>query len=151
MTNIDVSTGSSDEISNLQLFGELSWLMAKSELHRNFPLWKLEQWLLPPIALQQFRLYRREKRPIAFLSFAYLSAEIEARYVEAPQSLQPSQWQSGDRLWVLDFVAPFGDMAFIVHDLRCHFFSKAVGHALRPALNSHGRRVVGFRGRDAVR
>lgn len=125
----------------------MSWVLSKSALHRNMPLWKLEQWLLPPIVLGQYRLYRRDGRPTAFFTFGYLSAEVEARYVQSPQSLQPADWRSGDRLWVMDFVAPFGDMAQVKQDFRSNVFVNTTGHSLRARATNNRLLVRQFQGK----
>ena len=152
MANVPNSTlGSEKPVSNMQIFGEMSWLLTKSTLHRSMPIWKLEQWLLPPIALRQYRLYRREARPTALFTYAYLSPDVEERYIKSPQALQPSDWKSGDRLWVIDFVVPFGDMALVKHDFRCNVFPNTSGRSLRARAGTerlivqrfHGKRIAG--------
>lgn len=138
------------QVRNAQIFGEVAWLLARSPLHRDMPMKNLEQWAAPPIVLKQYRLYRREGRPVAFFTWAYLSPAVQDRYVLDPQTLQPDEWKSGDRLWLTDFVAPFGDAATVMNDLRTTVFPHQVGRALRPYLSKEGLRVITFHGKHAV-
>ena len=64
----------------------------------------------PPIALNQYRLFRFDNVPRGLITWARLSAEAERRYV-AGELLQPRDWQSGDRLWLLDMIAPYRGLA----------------------------------------
>lgn len=137
-------------VHNAQVFGEVAWLFARSPLHYEMPVRKLEQWAFPPIVLQQFRLYRREGRPVAFFSWAFLSEAVEKKYALSPQSLEPGEWRSGERLWIIDFIAPFGDTARVMRDLRETVFPNDVGRALRPFHNKNELRVIYFHGKNAV-
>jgi len=57
--------------------------MMRSAPHRHLFVGDLEWLLLPPIALKQFRLWRRDNMPVAFASWAMLSDEVEARLIES--------------------------------------------------------------------
>lgn len=143
-------TRSTTEVPRTQLYGEIAWLFGRSSLYRNMAVWKLEQWVTPALSLAQFRLYRREGKPVAFLSWAYLSPEVATRYAQDPQSLQPSEWRSGNELWALDLIAPFGDGPLVFRDIRENLFRNQVGRALRPYKNEKRVRVYRFFGKDAV-
>lgn len=149
--SISDGASASDAVSNAQVFGEMAWLYARSPLHRDMPVRKLEQWALPAISLSQYRLYRRENRPIGFFTWAKLTKQIETKYALDPQSLQPPQWKSGDRIWLIDFIAPFGGAGEIMRDLRTNVFPHDVGRALRPYKNGKGNRVIYFHGIHAVK
>jgi hemolysin-activating ACP:hemolysin acyltransferase len=45
--------------------------------------------------------------PRAFVSWAYLSEEAETRFLRGDR-LTTQDWMSGDRLWLMDLVAPYG-------------------------------------------
>lgn len=59
-----------------------------------------------------------------------------------PRSLQPKDWVSGERRWVIDWVAPFGDSAAVIRDLREGLFSEEVGRALRVKPSSDEMRII---------
>lgn len=87
---------------------------------------------------------------MGFVSWAYLSAEIESRYVKDPSSLDPSEWNSGDRLWFLDWVAPNGGTKAMTKDLRENIFPDDVGRFLRWKENSETMNIFYVHGTNAV-
>jgi cytolysin-activating lysine-acyltransferase len=60
-----------------------------------------------------------------------MSKEIEEAYVLDTSSLRPDGWNAGDRIWIIDFVAPFGDIKEITRDMKCNLFPDDVGRYLR--------------------
>ena len=89
------------------------------------------QWVLPAIMHKQFRIYHESGRAIAYVAWAYLSEEVEAAYVRNPLTLQPKDWKSGNRGWIVDFIVPFGHIWPVVHDLRNNIFKGEIGKAIR--------------------
>src|SRR2546430_14751856 len=99
------------------LFGQVAWLMMQSPVHRHLFLADLEYRVAPPLMLQQFRLYRRDNVPVAFVSWALLTEEVEKRVQSGAWRLQRADWRSGDRLWVVDLVTPHGGVGGVLKDL----------------------------------
>lgn len=60
--------------------GQATFLMTMSKEHRELPVKDIEQILTTPILLQQFKLYSKEKQPIAFVSWATVTDEIKASF-----------------------------------------------------------------------
>lgn len=135
--------------TNMSMLGEVVWLMAHSELHRGWPIASIFQWVVPALMHKQCRLYRREGRPVAYVAWAYLSQEVEEAYVLNPKSLQPKDWKSGDRGWLIDWIAPFGDSATVMKDLREGIFSNEVGRALRVKPGSDEMQIIYVHGANA--
>ncbi len=68
--------------------------------------------LLPIIKRRQYVLIMENERPVFFLSWAWLNPESEARYLTRPAIEMPeADWNSGDRMWFCDWIAPFGHTA----------------------------------------
>lgn len=132
------------------VLGEMVWLYSMSELHQSWPFGALQQWLVPAIAHKQYRLYHREGRPVGLVTWAWLSKDIETAYVRNTTSLQPKDWQSGDRGWLLDFIAPFGDAKRITQDLRHNVFPNDVGRFLRIRKNDETMRIMYVHGAKAL-
>lgn len=135
--------------TNMSMLGEIVWLMAHSELHRDWPIASIFQWVVPALMHQQCRLYRRDGRPVAYVAWAYLSKEVEETYVLNPKSLQPKDWKSGDRGWLIDWIAPFGDSAAVMQDLREGIFKDEVGRALRVKPGSDEMQIIYVHGANA--
>lgn len=98
--------------SEAELFGAMVWLWMQSETHRDCPLQVLNRLLLPAIKTGQFVLALQNhplQQPVGLFTWACLTAEAEQRYLQTlDETIQPSDWQQGDRPWLLDLVVPFG-------------------------------------------
>ncbi len=136
--------------SNLEILGELCWLYSHSETHADWPIGCLQQWLLPAILHKQLRLYRKDGRPHAFVSWAWMTKEVEEAYVMNTASLQPRDWVGGDRLWFIDLVAPFGGAAAVMRDLRNNVFPEEVARFLRMRKGDDTLRIFYAHGARAV-
>jgi cytolysin-activating lysine-acyltransferase len=99
-------------------FASAVLLMSRDARHRHLFLADLEWALLPPLALKQVRLFRKDDRPVAFATWAFVSEEVEARLAAGHTRLKPEEWKSGDRCWIVDVVAPFGGADEVVKTLK---------------------------------
>ncbi|EHO1855377.1 toxin-activating lysine-acyltransferase, partial [Escherichia coli] len=100
---------SGEPVNEAEVLGAAVWLWMHSPLHRDAPLHTLPDLLLPVIKHRQYVITTEQGRPVFFMSWAWLSQEAEARYLTQPAILMPqSDWNSGDRMWVCDWVAPSG-------------------------------------------
>lgn len=111
----------------------------------------LQQWLLPAIVTQQMRIYRKGGKPHAFVTWAKLSQEVEEAYVLNTSSLQPKDWRSGDRIWFIDWVAPFGGTWDMTRDLKENLFPDDVGRFLRMKEGSDTLRIHYVHGVNAIK
>ncbi|GAB4528981.1 MAG: hypothetical protein Kow00133_17810 [Amphiplicatus sp.] len=103
------ATGRKPTVSHV--LGEIVWLYSQSPTHKHFTIGDLEWMVMPAILLEQFRIFHGEKAPVGVAVWAWLSEEAERRLKDAVAAgrgarLKPDEWKSGDRLWVLDLVAP---------------------------------------------
>lgn len=108
-------TGKRAEIYGL--FGEIIWLLDRTPGYRDAAVRDVCAMFLPPAELDQLRLYRRGPRPVALGVWAWLDPDAAARHVETGAPLRPEDWRSGDALWFIDVVAPFGDGLAVGRDL----------------------------------
>lgn len=99
-------------------FGAAAWLLSHDPVYRNVSLHSLEAAAGAPIRLGQFRIFRKEAVPFAYASWAYLSEDVETRVKTGGTGLRPDEWQSGDRLWLVDLVAPFGGLELAQEEIR---------------------------------
>ncbi|KAA3621851.1 MAG: toxin-activating lysine-acyltransferase [Proteobacteria bacterium] len=115
-----LSTGGQLLAERLPYVGHAVWLCARSPAHRCLFVQDLDWRVIPPIMLNQYRLYfdnESARLPVAFASWACLSERAERDYV-ATQRIAPTEWNSGDRLWLVDIVAPFGGSRQCLSDLH---------------------------------
>lgn len=118
--NGDASSQSSTATPNrVTAIGHAIWLMSRSTLHKHLMVTDIEWLLLPPIMLGQFHMWQNQGRPLGFASWAYFGEEQEERIAQKGiRRLMPTDWKSGESLWLIDFVAPFDGQAEMVKELR---------------------------------
>lgn len=117
----------------LPLLGPVAWLMMQQGASRHAFVADLEWRIMPPLLLDQAKLYMKGDAPLAFVSWARLSDAAIARYRMAPHHLAPSDWNSGDKVWIVDLFAPFGDVDKVLKDVRENIFPSSVLFQLAPA------------------
>lgn len=100
---------SSAEIHFADSFTRVMSVLMKSEPYRSIPLGKIENFVAPPLLSGQFAILDGEingrKIPLAVAFWAYVSREIDERLTDTSIStvvLEPTDWQSGNNLWLID-------------------------------------------------
>ena len=99
------------------IFGQVVWLMTQSPAHRNFFLSDLEWMVMPALLLRQFRIFPGKNQPIGIALWARITEEAEKRLMSGNARLAPQDWAAGDRLWLLELIAPFGHHDVMMKDL----------------------------------
>jgi cytolysin-activating lysine-acyltransferase len=95
--------------------------------------------LMTPALLQQFRTFYATDRPIGVVLWANVSDEVAERLAAGTTKLRPQDWKSGDKLWVVEVIAPFGGAEEMVKDLKEKVFPTKPVHFL--AVNKDGKQV----------
>lgn len=147
---------SGEPVNEAEVFGAAVWLWMHSPMHRDAPLHTLPGLLLPVIKNRQYVVVTEQGRPVFFLSWAWLSKEAEARYLTQPAIyMRESDWNSGDRMWICDWIAPFGHTREMTRLIRWDIFSRLCCRSLYHRGQQTGLRVMNFRGglvsREAAR
>ncbi|MDZ7748852.1 MAG: toxin-activating lysine-acyltransferase [Halofilum sp. (in: g-proteobacteria)] len=98
--------------------GEIAWLLSQSPSHRHsLFIGDLEWLVIPPLTLGQYRLFYSEGKPVGAAFWAFLSETVEQRLAGGGR-LGANEWRSGDRVWLVELVAPFGGQDRMLEDLR---------------------------------
>ena len=108
-------------------FGQIVWLLSQSRIHRELKIKDLEWSFMPAVQNQQFRIFRFgplpgadaskaappgldkkaiEALPLGVAIWGRLSEEAEKK-LEQGTRLDPGDWNSGDRLWLIELVSPY--------------------------------------------
>lgn len=116
----------------IPLLGPLTWLMMQQSATKHTLISELEWRVMPPLMLEQAKLFMREESPLAFVTWAKMSPASSDRYRKAPHHLMFSDWNSGDQIWLIDIVTPFGGAQEIMQNIREHVFAGQVIHQLVP-------------------
>lgn len=119
-------------LRKLPLLGPMTWLMLQQGATRNLLLGDFEWRIMPALVLDQARLHMREESPLAFITWARLSEAAVARYRQAPHRLTPADWKSGEQVWIVDVVAPFGGAREVIDDLKAKMFPGRPIYQLAP-------------------
>lgn len=90
----------------LRVYGDFLFLALRSEHHRRMPVGALQIAVEPPIMLGQYFIFRFDGVPRGLVTWARFGEDAEARYI-AGEPMQPGDWASGDRLWIVDLIAPY--------------------------------------------
>lgn len=147
MSDDPLRLGPSDHSGSVVL-GQVIWLLMRSPLHQRYRLADVERYTAPPLLNGQFKLYRNGPKPIAFASWAMMSAEAEERFLGSRGKIEIADWRSGDRLWIMDLVAPFGHAKQVVDDLRSNVFPGRRAKAIRAARRKGEEpKVIRLRGK----
>lgn len=130
------------------VLGEIVWLMSQSAAHKSFFISDLEWFIMPPVLLKHFRLFYDtgdpktgvEGKPIGVVLWASVNDEVAARLAQGGGKMRPQEWTSGDQLWVVEVIAPFGGADAMVADLKEKVFPGRPIKAL--VLGADGNRAV---------
>lgn len=126
-------------------FAEVLWLMNRSEAHRHIPLSDIDWLVTPPVSLKQVRIFRDEKQaPIACMSWAFVSDEVDRRLKSGSKKLTPVEWRSGQRFWIIDLVTPYGDPVPIMEFI---YTILPIGRA-HPVLRFGGKDLASLIGKN---
>ena len=105
-------------LKKIPALGPVAWLMMASASTRHTLLSELEWRVMPALVLDQAKLYLRDDSPVGFVSWALLSDAAAQRYRQSPHHLAASDWKSGDQVWLVDVLAPFGGAQDVLQDVR---------------------------------
>lgn len=94
-------------------------------MYRHIGIKDVVRFFLMPIQLGQFALWVNENgEPFAFITWAWLDDKREELLL-ADSYIKPlaEDWQSGHKLWLMDFVCPYGHPSPLIYELREKFFA----------------------------
>lgn len=120
--------------AKLPVLGHVTWLYSQLDTHKYFCMQDIEHRLIPPLSLEQCKLYVQSEAgglPVAFVSWAMLNEETEKKYLNT-QKLGPQDWRSGDKAWLIDFVTPWGGQDSIFMELKEDLLAGHEIHLLMP-------------------
>ncbi len=119
----------------LYAMGELLFLAMRSAGFGKIPMNRFYDLLQPAIDAQQFQVFRFDDVPRGGILWAKLSLDAERRYLRG-ETLKPEDWTSGDRAWIIHFLAPYPKMSMFM--IRCIKQGRNL-----PARNFHYLRLNG--------
>jgi len=102
----------------MTVFGDIFYLLLASEIHREWSVAEVYKFIFPPLELGQYEIFKVDGQAAGFVTWAFLTDEAAEGYVNETRKLQPDDWNAGDRRWVIDLVAPFGNASEAIREFR---------------------------------
>ena len=108
----------SDIQDKMSLISRVICLMLDSDVYLPDTLYNIKKQLIGPIFQDQALIMVRDGKVVAYCSWAFLTEEAEKRYIADSNSLQVTDWKGGDRVWLVDVIAPFNDGTRLLNATR---------------------------------
>ena len=124
-------------LAKLPILGPVTWLYARDPARKFSFMADIDWMLLPPVVLDQCRLYAKEGVPFAYISWAFVNDQIHARLLTGEVKIAPHEWNSGEHLWLIDVVTPFGQRDETLEEVRKAIFPTRAVNAV--IANSEGQ------------
>ncbi|MFS2015411.1 toxin-activating lysine-acyltransferase [Massilia sp. CT11-108] len=124
--------------------GHVAYLMSQQLVYREYPMACLTAWIETPINIDQIKVFfdPTTSLPLGYVTWAWLAPDVEQRWLTDPDAtLHFSEWNEGGRLWIMDFVAPFGHGYDMARYMQRHMFPDCVeAHSIRRDQDGKVRR-----------
>lgn len=130
------------------VLGAINWLTIHSPAHRHLFISDLEWSIIPPVMLKQFKLFKdNEEKTIGYTSWARISKDVENRILASGNAkLAPGDWNSGDIIYLIDVLTPFGGNRGIITKLyETEFKDKKDVSIIRPKKDGKGLEKVALK------
>lgn len=107
-----------DSKTGASVLGEVVWLMSQSKSHQAITTGELNTRLLPAINNGQVRVFQANDKLIGAAIWAFVSATVEQRLAQNTPQLEPDDWTSGETVWLIDLIAPFGAERTMLEEMK---------------------------------
>lgn len=136
-----------EKMTTQESLGAMIFLMSKSDYHQDWPLHYINEDLLPAVHYKQFKIYFGESgEPNGFVTWAWINDDFKNKLTSDGNAITGEQWNSGENLYIADFVAPFGNAREMIRDLRNNEFSSEKAFGLRRSKDGHVKKICYWRG-----
>ena len=138
--------------AKFEAFGKICWLWTQSDLHVDWPTELQARLILPAIERKQFKIVEQDGLPVAYCSWAMINVETEEKFILNPNSINPHDWNNGDRLWFVDWISPFSSKyTRILRKAMADQFPKNVARSIRVKKGQKQARIATYAGQELNR
>lgn len=102
----------------LPALGAIAWLFGRAPDKQQLLMKDLDWAVLPPLILDQCRLFMNGDMPFGYFSWAFVNDEVHARLMSGQGTLKPHEWNNGKHAWLIDLVTPFGSTETMLAELK---------------------------------
>jgi hemolysin-activating ACP:hemolysin acyltransferase len=128
----------------LEQVGLAATLMGQSPRYRGYPIAVIHLWLEPAIRHDQIKFFFDESGiPVGYMTWAWLTEDTEFRLIhDRTILLHISEWNEGDRLWILDLILINADIRTRLREAAIHFAHAEFASSLRRRSDGSVRKVT---------
>jgi cytolysin-activating lysine-acyltransferase len=136
-------------LSFYEKIGIASWLMTKSSEYSQYPAACISAWIEPAVLHDQIHFFLGpDQRPTGYFTWAFLAPDTERRLISDPDVLfHISEWNEGDRLWIMDLVLVGDDLRTRIQDVRRMFPQQSIASSIRRDEDGAVRKLVTWKTR----
>jgi cytolysin-activating lysine-acyltransferase len=125
-------------IAMSQIMGDILFLMMKAPFYKHLFLNDFEWLVFPAVELKQMRIFRNEKMPLCYISWASINEDIESRLLNGVYKLRPMDWNSGDKIFIIDNINLTGQNTQFLKSLNETVFKDKEVKLFRPKKDGKG-------------
>lgn len=123
--------------------------MARSDEYCQYPMACVTLWVEPAIWHEQIHFFRDDSGQVCgYMTWAWLAEDTERRLLQDSNVvLHISEWNEGERLWILDFLVHTGDVRRWIREARALFGEVTEAKSLHRRDDGSVRKVVTWKKR----
>lgn len=135
-----------------RIIGNAFELLAYSNLHCEYNVYYIFNYVFVPAKQKNIHVYYNEyQHPVAYFSWGLITSDVQSDLTNDRFIMTSDDWNSGQRLYIHDLVAPWGGGAYIVRDIKYRFFPFVLyGFGIRRKKTAKPRIGVFFTNRTNV-
>ncbi len=140
-----------------RLLENIESLWRSSPLHAHAPTERLFTYVMPAVLLDQYLLVLEQgtQKALGLCTWARMDRLSERRYLADPTSLGKTDWCSGDRIWLIDWIGSTAVNRLMAQMLKTRALPAEVLRTLRVSPGCTTGRILSFQGaaidRDVAR
>lgn len=112
--------------------GSALYIICAGSKYQDYPIASLKNWVVNPAKLKQLHVFTNtEGKKVGYVTWAWFSHTTELRWINNDISaLHISEWNEGDRLWIIDLVSMPGELRSCLEQAKLLFMRFSVAHSL---------------------
>jgi len=136
-----------------RVIGNAFELLAYSSVHCNYNIYYIKNFVITPALLNNVYVYYNDSQhPVAYFSWATITSIVEANLIDDNFIMAKEDWNSGQRLYIHDLIAPWGGGDSIVKDIKNTLFPFVpYGFGIRRKKGRASRKSIFFTNKTRVR